>query len=443
MKNKKQIIRQNTFTEFLLYTAPNGKVKVEIFLKDENIWLTQKKIAELFEVEINTINEHLKNIFSSGELDEISTIRNFRIVQKEGSREIERELKFYNLDAIISVGYRVNSAQATQFRIWATERLKEYIIKGFTMDDERLKNPNTIFGHDYFEEQLARIRDIRSSERRLYQKITDIYAQCSADYSPNNDITKQFFAIVQNKLHFAITEKTAAEIISERVDSKKPNIGLTTWKYAPTGKIREMDVVIAKNYLNEKELNQLNRIVTMYLDYAEMQAQKGIVIYMKDWVEKLNAFLKFNERDILNDSGKISHEVVEAVALEEYDKYRVSHDKNYISDFDKEIDKHVKVIEGKKYMENTNMTKKEIEEYISEYVANKSANVIQTIIEYLYVAVNEEDVENVDNFRIAKLDDLKEMAIYEKLKEDGCCGSSDNIIDTPDGKYMVGFNYGH
>ena len=247
--------------------------------------------------------------------------------------------KFYSLDAIISVGYRVNSSQATHFRIWATERLKEYIIKGFTMDDERLKNPNNIFGKDYFEEQLARIRDIRSSERRFYQKITDIYAQCSADYNPNEEITKQFFATVQNKLHWAISDQTAAEIIYQRVGSEKPNMGLTTWKNAPKGTIRKTDVSIAKNYLNEKELDGLNRIVTMYLDYAEVQAQKGVVMYMKDWVGKLDAFLQFNEKEVLQDSGKISHEVAVALAESEYEKYRVIQDRMLESDFDREVKK--------------------------------------------------------------------------------------------------------
>jgi len=331
-KNKK--IKQNGFSEFLLYTTPNEEVKVEIFLKDENIWLTQEKIAILFGVQRPAITKHLKNIFEARELQEDAVSSIMELTAEDGKNY---QTKFYNLDAIISVGYRVNSAQATHFRIWATERLKEYIIKGFTMDDERLKNPNTIFGHDYFEEQLARIRDIRSSERRLYQKVTDIYAQCSADYSPNDDITKQFFATVQNKLHFAISGKTAAEIISDRVDSKKPNMGLTSWKYAPKGKIRETDTVIAKNYLAERELDMLNRIVTMYLDYAEMQARKGMLMNMKDWVEKLNAFLKFNEKGILDNVGKISHEIAEALALKEYEKYRVVQDKNYISDFDREV----------------------------------------------------------------------------------------------------------
>ena len=337
MKKAKKIIKNNTFTEFLLYTDPNGKVKVEIFLRDENIWLTQAKIAELFGVDRSVVTKHLQNIFETGELTKEATCAKIAQVQNEGSRQVEREVEFYNLDAIISVGYRVNSATATRFRIWATERLREYIIKGYTMNDEKLKDPYNIFGKDYFEEQLARIRNIRSSERRMYQKVTDIYAQCSADYSPESDITKQFFATVQNKLHFAITGKTAAEIISDRVNSAKVNMGLTVWKNSPSGDIRETDVIIAKNYLNEKELDHLNRIVTMYLDYAEMQAKKGVAMYMKNWVEKLDAFLKFNEQDILAGAGRISHEVAEALALKEYEKYRVIQDKNYISDFDRVV----------------------------------------------------------------------------------------------------------
>src|SRR3990167_4086763 len=300
-KRTKKAITENTFTEFLLYTDPNGKVKVEIFLKDENVWLVQAKIAELFGVERSVVTKHLQNIFETGELNKEATCAKIAHVQNEGSRQVEREVEFYNLDAIISVGYRVNSATATRFRIWATERLREYIIKGYTMNDEKLKDPYNIFGKDYFEEQLARIRNIRSSERRMYQKVTDIYAQCSADYSPESDITKQFFATVQNKLHFAITGKTAAEIISERVNSAKTNMGLTVWKNSPRGDIRETDVIIAKNYLNKKELDHLNRIVTMYLDYAEMQAKRGIIMYMKDWVLKLDTFLQFNEEEILQD----------------------------------------------------------------------------------------------------------------------------------------------
>lgn len=331
----KQLAKQNS-SKFLLYTTPDGQVKVEILLRNENIWLTQARIAELFGVNRPAITKHLKNIFETRELKKESVSSILEHTARDGKKY---KTLFYNLDAIISVGYRINSSQATQFRIWATERLKEYIIKGFTMDDERLKDPYHIFGKDYFEEQLARIRDIRSSERRMYQKITDIYAECSADYDPNEEITEQFFATVQNKLHFAITGKTAAELVHERVNSTKPHMGLTVWKNSPRGKIRESDVVIAKNYLNQKELDLLNRIVTMYLDYAEMQAKRGIIMYMKDWVAKLDTFLKFNERQILNDKGLISREVAEALALGEYEKYKKVQDKNYISDFDQEIKK--------------------------------------------------------------------------------------------------------
>lgn len=328
----------DNFKEILLYTAPNGKVKVEIFLQNETVWLTQDKIAELFGVQRPAITKHLKNIFESGELQEEVVCSILEQTTQHGAIEGKTQkkgVKFYNLDAIISVGYRVNSREATHFRIWATERLKEYIIKGFTMDDERLKNPNYSFGKDYFDEQLARIRDIRSSERRFYQKITDIYAQCSADYNVNSETTKNFFASVQNKLHWAITGQTAAEIVANRADSNKQNMGLTTWKNAPQGKIRKTDIGIAKNYLNEEELDQLNRIVTMYLDYAEMQAQRRIVMKMNDWVKKLDAFLKFNEREVLNHLGKVSHEVALSLAEKEYEKYKSIEDKNYISDFDK------------------------------------------------------------------------------------------------------------
>lgn len=328
------------FNEILLYTTPNGKVKVEIYLQNETIWLTQQKIADLFGVQRPAVTKHLKNIFESGELKEDVVSSILEHTTQHGAIEgktQEMKVKFYNLDAIISVGYRVNSTQATSFRIWATERLKEYIIKGFTMDDERLKNPNNIFGKDYFEEQLARIRDIRSSERRFYQKITDIYTQCSADYKVDAPATKDFFATVQNKLHWAITGQTAAELIAARVDGTKENMGLTTWKNAPKGSIRKTDVSIAKNYLNEKELDRLNRIVTMYLDYAESQVLKGIVMYMKDWILKLDAFLQFNEKSVLKHQGKISHEIALALAESEFEKYRIIQDKNYISDFDKEI----------------------------------------------------------------------------------------------------------
>jgi len=336
-KKNKSIVPNNSYTEFLLYKTPNGKVKVEIFLRDENIWLTQAKIAELFNTERSVITKHLQNIYETKELSKETTCAKIAQVQSEGQRKVTRSIEFYNLDAIISVGYRVNSTHATHFRIWATERLKEYIIKGFTMDDERLKNPNNIFGKDYFEEQLARIRDIRSSERRFYQKITDIYAQCSADYDANSEVTQRFFATVQNKLHWAISRQTAAEIIYSRANSQKTNMGLTTWKNAPKGQIRKTDVGIAKNYLAEKELTGLNRIVSMYLDYAEMQANDRKVIYMKDWAEKLNAFLKFNEKDILENQGTISADIAKTFAEKEFDKYRVIQDKLFESDFDKQI----------------------------------------------------------------------------------------------------------
>ncbi len=339
---KKQTAAKEGLNEILLYTTPNGKVKVEIYLQDETIWLTQQKIAELFGVQRPAVSKHLKNIFETGELKEEVVSSILEHTTQHGAiagKTQDSKVKYYNLDAIISVGYRVNSAQATAFRIWATERLKEYIIKGFTMDDERLKNPNNIFGKDYFEEQLARIRDIRSSERRFYQKITDIYSQCSADYRLEENTTKDFFATVQNKLHWAITGHTAAELIVERVDSKKENMGLTTWKNAPKGSIRKADVGIAKNYLNEKELDGLNRIVSMYLDYAENQAQKGVVMYMKDWVEKLDAFLQFNEEAVLKHQGKVTHEVALTLAENEFEKFRIIQDKLIESDFDREIKK--------------------------------------------------------------------------------------------------------
>jgi hypothetical protein len=332
----KHPVPNNSFTEFLLYTTPGGKVKVEIFLRNENIWLTQEKIALLFGVQRPAITKHLTNIFESGELVEFSVSSILEHTAEDGK---VYKTKFYNLDAIISVGYRVNSLQATHFRIWATERLKEYIIKGFTMDDERLKNPNNIFGHDYFEEQLARIRDIRSSERRFYQKITDIYAQCSADYDAACEITQKFFATVQNKLHWAITRQTAAEIILSRADSHKQHMGLTSWKNAPDGNLRKTDVTIAKNYLEEEELNGLNRIVSMYLDYAELQATNHTLMQMRDWITKLDAFLQFNEKDVLTNAGKVTTEIAGTFAENEFEKYRVIRDRLFESDFDKEIKK--------------------------------------------------------------------------------------------------------
>ncbi len=334
---KKELPVQNSFTEILLYNTPKGGVKVEIYLQNETIWLPQQKIAELFGVDRTVVTKHLSNIYSENELNKEATCAKIAQVQSEGNRTVNRQIEFYNLDVIISVGYRVNSTQATAFRIWATERLKEYIIKGFTMDDERLKNPNHVFGKDYFEEQLERIRDIRSSERRFYQKITDIYAQCSADYNVDNNLTQQFFATVQNKLHFAITGSTAAEIIYNRADRMKDNMGLTTWKNAPKGQIRKTDVSIAKNYLNKEELDSLNRIVTMYLDYAELQAKNGKLMYMRDWTNKLDAFLQFNEQTILTNFGKVKAEVAKIFAESEFENYEQIQDKSLESDFDKLI----------------------------------------------------------------------------------------------------------
>lgn len=329
-------------TEFLLYKTPNGDVKVDVLLQNETIWMPQKKMAELFDVQVPAISKHLKNIFESGELDDKVVVSILEIPTEHGAIQNKIQLnktKIYNLDAIIAVGYRVNSKRATQFRIWATAILREYIIKGFAMDVERLKNPQPVFGEDYFKEQLEKIRDIRSSERRMYQQITDIYSECSIDYEYNSETTKEFFATVQNKLHWAITKQTAAEIIVARANHKKDKMGLTSWKNSPGGKIRKSDTSIAKNYLSEKELKPLNRIVTMYLDFAEHQAEKGVAMTMKDWVEKLDAFLQFNEEDILNNSGKVTAEIAKAFAESEYEKYRVIQNENYISDFDKEIKK--------------------------------------------------------------------------------------------------------
>lgn len=329
---------QPQFNDILLYTTTQGKVKVEVLYEDETFWLSQKRMAELFGVESHTITYHLKEIFKSGELEEISTTRKIRVVQKEGNREVSREVEFYNLDAVIAVGYRVNSLQATKFRIWATKTLKEFIIKGFILDDDRLKQSKR-FGKDYFTELLERIREIRASERRFYQKLTDIFSECSLDYDPKSEITQTFYKTVQNKLEWAITGKTAAELIAARANADKPNMGLMTWKKAPDGKIVKTDVVVAKNYLIENEIKELNRVVTMYLDYAENQAERQKPMYMKDWIEKLDAFLKFNDYEVLTDTGKVSAEVAKALAISEYEKFRVIQDQIFESDFDKEVKK--------------------------------------------------------------------------------------------------------
>lgn len=324
-------------SEIILYSTPQGEIKIEVILQDETVWLTQRAMGELFGVVKSTISEHLANIYKSGELEKDTTVRKIRTVQNESGREVNRKLEFYNLDAIISVGYRVNSLQATQFRIWATKTLKEFIIKGFVLDDERLKQGKKLFGKDYFDELLERIREIRASERRFYQKITDIYAECSIDYQPKAEITQVFYKTVQNKMHWAITGQTAAEIISKRAKAELPNMGLTTWKNSPKGKVLKSDVSVAKNYLNKKEIDELNRIVTMYLDYAENQATRQIPMKMKDWVEKLDAFLQFNDYSVLKNAGSISAEIARELATKEFEKYRVIQDEDYESDFDKEV----------------------------------------------------------------------------------------------------------
>ncbi len=322
--------------ELILYQTAGGTVRIEVLFESETFWLNQKRIAELFGVDLRTISYHLNEIYESGELRPEATLRKIWRVQTEGSREVRREIEFYNLDAIISVGYRVNSAQATQFRIWATQTLREFVIKGFVLDDERLKL-NKRFGKDYFDELLERIREIRASERRFYLKITDIYEQCSIDYDKDADITATFFKTVQNKLHWAVTGKTAAEIVVERADAAQPSMGLTTWKNAPKGKILKSDVSIAKNYLIEREMKALERIVAMYLDYAENQAARQIPMRMSDWVAKLDAFLRFNEYEVLTNAGVVSAEVAKRLAEEQYEKFRVKQDRTFESDFEKEI----------------------------------------------------------------------------------------------------------
>ena len=330
-------------SDFLLYTGSDGKVNVEVFLKDETVWLTQKAMAQLFGVKIPAISKHLANIYETGELQQEATLSILETVQKEGQRQVSRDMEFYNLDAIIAVGYRVNSYQATQFRIWATKTLKEFIIKGFVLDNERLKQGNQVFGKDYFEELLERIREIRASERRFYQKITDIY-DLSADYDRNAPLTKEFFATVQNKLHWAITGKTAAEIIYDSADATKIYMGLTTWKQAPEGKILKSDVAIAKNYLSEAHIKELNQIISAYLDLAENRAKRQIVTKMEEWAQFLHSFLELSNYPILKDKGRVSALEAKLKAEQEYEQFRVIQDKNFISDFDKEI----KRIEGKK-----------------------------------------------------------------------------------------------
>ncbi len=329
-------------SEFLLYSAPDGAVKVRVLFKDETAWLTQKGLAELFGVKVPAIAKHLRNIFDSGELQEGSVVSILETTAADGKNYLTR---FYNLDAIIAVGYRVNSYQATRFRIWATKTLREFIIKGFVLDDERLKQGKTLFGKDYFEELLERIREIRASERRFYQKITDIYA-LSIDYDPSAPLTREFFANVQNKLHWAITGQTAAELIYAKADATKLFMGLTTWKHAPHGKILRSDVAVAKNYLSEEHVKELNRIVSAYLDLAENRAQRGILMKRADWVTFLNGFLELSNYPILAEKGKVGAIEARLKAEGEYEVYRKRQDAEHISDFDRVVDE-TRRLEGK------------------------------------------------------------------------------------------------
>lgn len=328
---------EESLKKFLLYTAPTGEIRVDVLLQDESVWLTQKAIAELFGVVKSTVSEHLTNIYTTNELDETSTVRKIRTVQTEGNRTVNRDLDYYNLDAIISVGYRVNSAKATQFRIWATQALKEYIIKGFVLDDDRLKQGQAIFGKDYFKELLQRVRSIRASERRIYQQVTDIFAECCLDYDRNSEITKNFYAMIQNKFHFAITGNTAAEIIHKKADKTAENMGLTTWKNAPDGRILKQDVIIAKNYLDEKEIKQLERTVTSYFDYIEGLIERENTFTMEQLAESVNRFLNFNDYKILEGKGTISKLQADKKAIQEYEVYNKT--QKIISDFDKQIKK--------------------------------------------------------------------------------------------------------
>jgi len=326
------------YNDIIFYSTPTGNVNIEVIYNDETFWLSQKRMSELFGCTTDNISLHLRNIFKEGELNQESVTEEISAPASDGKNYIT---KFYNLDAIIAVGYRVNSVQATHFRIWATKTLKEFIIKGFVLDDDRLKQ-GKLFGKDYFDELLERIREIRASERRFYLKITDIYEQCSIDYNKEADITQKFFKTVQNKLHWAITGQTAAELIAHRANALKPHMGLQTWKNSPNGKVLKGDISVAKNYMQESEIKSLERIVSMYLDYAENQATRQIPMKMEDWVSRLDAFLQFNEYSVLKDAGKIKHEIALKLATKEYEKFRVIQDQNFVSDFEKEVKKIAK-----------------------------------------------------------------------------------------------------
>lgn len=327
-------------SNFILYTTSEGDIKLRVTIQDENIWLTQKMMAELFGVDVRTISEHLQNIFRTWELTEKWTIRNFRIVQQEWERDVSRDIEFYNLDAIISVGYRVNSSRATQFRIWATQVLRDYIVKGFAMDDERLKQGGQTFGKDYFRELLERVRSIRASERRIYLQITDIFAECSVDYDPRSDVTKQFFATVQNKFHYAITGQTAAEIIYTHADKDREHMGLTTWKNNPTGRIIKTDVTVAKNYLSETEIKKLERTISSFFDYIENVIENHETFSMTAFAESVDKFLTFNEYKILDGKWRISMSQAEKKALVEYSEFNKT--QKIESDFEEEVKKMLK-----------------------------------------------------------------------------------------------------
>lgn len=331
---KRALIRNST-AEFLMFTAQAGEQSIEARYEDETVWLSQKLMAELFAVDVRTVSEHLRNIYDSGELQREATLRKFRTVQAEGSREVARNVDFYNLDAIISVGYRVNSLRATQFRQWATQVLREFSIKGFVLDRKRLEN-GSYLGEDYFERLLAEIREIRLSERKFYQKVTDIYAT-AVDYNREAPTTKAFFATVQNKLHYAIHGHTAAELIVQRADSSQPNMGLTSWSAAPDGKVLKTDVAIAKNYLSREELDSLGRIVNAWLDLAEDRAERRIPMTMEDWAKRLDAFLEFTDREVLKGTGKVTAEVARAHAQSEFERFRIVQDRVFESDFDRVV----------------------------------------------------------------------------------------------------------
>lgn len=340
--NKEGLVPANgNPSSIVLYEAADGKVTVKVVFARETFWLTQKTMAELFGVNVPAVNKHLANIYAEGELTPEATVSKMETVQDEGGRPVARTLEFYNLDAVIAVGYRVNSLKATHFRIWATNTLREFIVKGFVLNDTLLKNGRP-FGKDYFDELLERIREIRASERRAYQKIADVFEQCSSDYQSNSEETRLFYQIVQNQLHFAVTGQTAAEIIHGRADSGKPFMGLTTWKNAPKGKVLRTDVAVAKNYLNEAEVSKLNRLVGMFIDFAELRALNRQLMTMKDWIKQVERFLAFNEQQVLRNAGLISHEMALAKAHDEFEKFRVKQDQDYLSDFDKTFARYLK-----------------------------------------------------------------------------------------------------